>query len=141
MMRSVLTPDAVTEFLAEHYKDAHFGGLRCEAIGEGFAVTRWVYDKTRLRPGGFISGPTQFAAADVALWFLTFTVLGLAPMAVTSDMSITFLRPAVGPGDLIARAELMRAGKTRINGRVTLWIEGREDKIVSHATGSYSVPG
>jgi len=130
------TPTAINEFFAREFASAHGGGTRCIESGPGFIVSRWSYDPTALRPGGFISGPTQFALADTALWFLTFTVLGLAPMAVTSELTINFLRPAVG-ADLLARADLLRAGKTKITGTVRLWIDGAPDKLVSHVVGSY----
>ncbi len=112
----------------------------CDAIGDGYATARWHYDSNKLRPGNLISGPTQFATADLALWYVSFTVLGLQPMAVTSDMQITFLRPA-GGGDLLAKAELLRAGRTRISGRVLLWIDGKPDAPVAHATGNYAMLG
>jgi uncharacterized protein (TIGR00369 family) len=131
-----LTPAAVDAFIASVFPAAARTHA-CDSIGPGVAVARWRYDAAELRPGGLISGPTQFATADLALWYVSFTVLGLAPMAVTSDLQIAFLRPATG-GDLLARAELLRAGKTRITGRVLLWIEGREDRPVAHATGSYA---
>lgn len=130
------TPEAINEFFAREFPSAHAVGHRCIETGPGLAVVRWPYDATTLRPGGFISGPTQFASADVALWFLTFTVLGLAPMAVTSELYISFLRPAVG-GDLLARAELLRAGKSKITGTVRLWVDGAPERPVSHVTGSY----
>jgi len=132
----VPTPTAINEFFARAYPSAHASGCRCVESGPGLIVSRWTYDPTALRPGGFISGPTQFTLADTAFWFLTFTVLGLAPMAVTSELTISFLRPAVG-GDLLARAELLRAGKTRITGTVRLWVDGAPDKLVSHVVGSY----
>ncbi len=132
-----LTPLEVDEFVAAHYPATSVQGFRCDSIGEGFATTRWLHDPEQLRPGGLISGPTQFAAADLALWFLSFTLLGLAPMAVTSDLHIVFLRPARG-GDLLARAELLRAGKSRISGRVLAWVDGAPDRPVSHATGAYA---
>jgi len=135
-----LTPAEVDEFVARVYPATPGLGYRCDAIGPGFAVARWSHDPRALRPGELISGPTQFGAADLALWYLSFTVLGLAPMAVTSDLHISFLRPARG-GDLLARAELLRAGKTRITGRVLLWIDGAEDRPVAHATGNYAVLG
>lgn len=136
MAIEIPTPAAINEFFAQAFPSAHTGGLRCDDSGPGFALARWIYDPTKLRPGGFISGPTQFALADVALWFLTFTVLGLAPMALTSELTISFLRPAVG-GDLIARAELLRAGRTAIKGTVRVWVEGAPDKLVSYVVGSY----
>jgi uncharacterized protein (TIGR00369 family) len=134
------TPEAINEFFAREFRSAYDTGHRCIETGPGFVVTRWRYDPSTLRPGGFISGPTQFALADVALWFLTFTVLGLSPMAVTSELYIAFLRPAIG-GDLLARAELLRAGKTAIKGAVRLWVDGAPDKLVSHVTGSYVLIG
>ncbi|MCK6549986.1 PaaI family thioesterase [Myxococcota bacterium] len=128
--------DAVNEFFAREFPSGHASGYRCVELGEGYAVARWTYDPTTLRPGGFISGPTQFALADLALWFLSFTVVGVAPMAVTSELAIHYLRPAVG-GDLIARAELLRAGKVNIKGAVRVWIDGAPERPVAFATGTY----
>jgi uncharacterized protein (TIGR00369 family) len=130
------TPTAINEFFAREFPHAYASGHRCIESGPGHIVSRWRYNPETLRPGGFISGPTQFELADTALWFLTFTVLGLAPMAVTSEIAITFLRPAVG-ADLLARADLLRAGKTKITGTVRLWVDGAPDKLVSHVVGSY----
>ncbi len=130
------SPAAVNAFFAEQFPSAYAGGYRCEETGPGFAAARWPYDPSTLRPGGLISGPTQFALADLTLWFLSFTVVGLAPMAVTSDMHINFLRPAKG-GDLWARAELLRAGKVRITGQVKLWVDGAPEKPVAHVVGAY----
>lgn len=132
-------PDAVNAFVAEHYPAAFAGGFRCESMAPHRAVARWTYDPNQLRPGKYIPGPTQFFAADLALWYATFTALGLAAMAVTSDLHITYLRPAVG-GDLIAEATLLRVGKTRITGEVRLWIDGTPDRLVAHAVGSYARP-
>ncbi len=133
-----LTAEDVNRFVIEQYPASFADGYRCEEVGEGFAVARWHHDASTLRPGALISGPTQFALADTALWYLSFTVVGLQPMAVTSDLHIVFLRPAAG-GDLLGRAELLRAGRTRITGRVDVWVEGVEDRPVAHATGAYSV--
>jgi uncharacterized protein (TIGR00369 family) len=135
-----LTPQAVDEFIASVYPAAA-KAFRCEEMGTTHALVRWKYDDRHLRPGGLISGPTLFTCADVALWYLSFTQLGLAAMAVTSDVHIDFLRPAKG-GDLLARAELLRSGKSRITGRVSIWVDGNEEKPVAHATGNYALlPG
>jgi uncharacterized protein (TIGR00369 family) len=133
-----LTAEDVNRFVVEQYPASFADGFRCEEVGEGYAVARWHHDASTLRPGALISGPTQFALADTVLWYLSFTVVGLQPMAVTSDLHIVFLRPAEG-GDLVARATLLRAGRTRISGRVDVWVEGAEDRPVAHATGAYSV--
>lgn len=133
-----LTPAQVDDFIAEQYPAMSAGGYRTEELGDGFARVRWAYDDSTLRPGGLISGPIQFMLADMALWVLSFTVLGLRPMAVTSDVHITFLRPAHG-GDLRAHADLLRAGRTRISGQVRMWVDGAEDRQVSHVVGGYGL--
>lgn len=136
MAVEIPTPDAINEFFEREFASAYAAGHRCIETSPGRVLTRWRYDPQSLRPGGLISGPTQFAAADTAFWFLTFTVLGLAPMAVTSELTIAFLRPAAG-GDLFARADLLRAGKSKITATVQLWVDGAPDKLVSHVVGSY----
>jgi uncharacterized protein (TIGR00369 family) len=135
---AIPTVDEVNELVAETFPAAAADEFRCVDIGEGFAVARWTYDPALNRPGGLISGPTQFTICDTALWYLSFTIVGLEPMAVTADLNITFLRPAVG-GDLVARAELIRAGRARIFGQVRVWVDGAEDRPVAHATGSYAL--
>ncbi len=47
-------------------------GNSCAEIGEGFAVASREIDESMLRPGGFVSGPTQFGLADAALWYMVF---------------------------------------------------------------------
>lgn len=134
---AIPTPGEVNEFVTREYPAMTGSGFRCESMSETVCVARWTHDPRTLRPGGLISGPVQFTAADLALWCLSFTVVGLQPMAVTSDLAITFLRPAAG-GDLLAEASLLRAGRTRISGRVDIRVEG-SDQVVSHATGSYAL--
>ena len=134
-----LTPDAVNDFLAESFPSAYAESLRCVEIGEGFAVDRWTYDDTELRPGGYISGPRLFGVADTAFWMATFTINGLEAMAVTSELSIRFLRPAVG-GNVLARADIESVGRRRIVATVRVWIEGRDEVPVAVAQGAYSRP-
>ncbi len=135
----VLTADEVNAYFHSDYPSAAKSGIRCEDLGEGWAVARWEYDPSQLRPGGYISGPTQFTLADTAIWFAVFTVIGISPMAVTTDLSISFLRPATG-ADLFARADIDRVGRTRISARVLLWVDGNPDRPVSHVIGSYARP-
>ncbi len=138
-MPSSLTPEEVNAFIAEVFPSSHADGTRCVELGERMAVARWPYDETELRPGAYISGPRMFALADSALWFAAFTVLGLEPMAVTSELSIRFLRPAMN-GDLLARAVLNSVGKRRLVGTVEIWVDGAPDRLVAAAQGSYARP-
>jgi acyl-coenzyme A thioesterase PaaI-like protein len=55
---------------------------------------------------------------------------------VIADGHTPFLRPAKG-GDLLARAERLRSGRSKISGIVRLWADGAPDRPVSRVTGSY----
>ena len=131
------TVHEVNDFLVEVYPAAAVSGVRCTSMSDRTAQARWTYDDTQLRPGGYISGPTIFTLADSALWFATFTVIGIEAMAVTSEMSLRFLRPAQG-GDLIASATIQSASARRLVGTIELWIDGAPDRLVAVAQGTYS---
>ena len=93
-----------------------------------------------LRPGGFISGPTQFSLADAALWYVVFAAIGrIEPMALTSELSIRFLRPAIGDV-LWARGTLESAGRRNVVGTVHVWTDDRPEKPTAVAQGTYVLP-
>jgi len=95
-------------------------------------------DAVSLRPGGVISGPTMMSLADVAVYALVLAHIGIVPMAVTTSLTMHFLRPAK-PGDLIADALLLRLGRRIATAEVRLWTEG-PDRIAAHATVAYAIP-
>jgi len=112
----------------------------CADVGATFAVARRAVDESELRPGGFVSGPSQFGLADAALWYLVFGALGrVEPMALTSELSIRFLRPAQGTV-LWARATLESAGRRSVVGSVHVWCDDRSDKPTATAQGTYALP-
>lgn len=132
-----LTPEGVDEMLAVEFPGT---GNSCVELGPTAAVARRDIDDTTLRPGGYVSGPTQFGLADAALWYLVFGVLGrVEPMALTSELSIRFLRPAQG-SVLWARATLESAGSRSIVGSVRVWCDDRRDKPSATAQGTYVLP-
>lgn len=134
-----LTPDEVNAFVADVFPSAYADGTRCVELGEGMALARWPFDETELRPGAYISGHRVFGLADASLWYATFTAVGLEAMAVTSEMSIRYLRPAQG-GDLWARATLNSVSTRRVVGTVELWVDGASDRLVAVAQGTYARP-
>lgn len=135
----MISPGEVNDFVAGSYPALAGSGVTCEELEAGRALVRWKLEEKELRPGGYISGPTQFALADAALWFVTFSHIGLEEMAVTADLHISFLRPAAG-GDLFARGRSVSVGNRTIRGTVDLWVGRDSDRLVSHAVGSYSIP-
>lgn len=133
----LLTPDEVNRVLDQAFPGT---GNTCAGLGPTHGLARRDVDATMLRPGAYVSGPTQFGLADAALWYLVFGAIGrIEPMALTSELSIRFLRPAQG-SVLWARASLESAGSRSIVGSVKVWCDEREDKPSAVAQGTYVLP-
>jgi len=91
-----------------------------------------------MRPGGFISGPTQMMLADHMAYAVIFTRLGLTPMAMTSNLNIDFLRPLTG--DIITvEGKMIKIGRSLAVISVEIWGD-RPEKISSRATVTYVLP-
>lgn len=104
----------------------------------GRAVMRLEADETHLRPGGYISGPTQMSLADSVAYMVIMTQTGLEPMAVTSNLNINFLRPCIGAA-VIAEGRMMKIGQALAVIEVDIRAEGA-DKPASHAIVTYALP-
>ena len=136
-VKSSLTAEAINSAIAEVYPGTR---NRCVEVGDHFAVATIDVIEGDVRPGGFVSGPTQFALADCALWFLAFVALDrIEPMALTSELSIRFLRPAQGTR-LVCRAQLEAQSRRSVVGTCHTWVDGSPDRITSTAQGTYAVP-
>lgn len=115
-------------------------GLKVEEVGDGTARLRLPGSEDLLRPGGTISGPSMMTLADYAMYIAVLGAIGRVELAVTTNLSINFLRkPEVG--DLLADCRLLKCGKRLAYGEVLLTSEalGPED-IVAHCTATYSIP-
>lgn len=109
--------------------------FRVSHLERGRAVIDLEFSGDHLRPGGSISGPTMFTLADTALYGAVLSEIGLVPLAVTTDVSIHFLKkPRAG---LSGDARLLRCGKRLAVGTVEITSDG---EIVAHATGTYALP-
>ena len=135
-LESVVTAEAVNEFLREQFSGS--APNRCESVGPGWAVATMSATGAMLRPGGIISGPTVFTMCDAALYYACFTVAGIEPMLLTSELSIRFLRPAIG-AVLHARAELHSVGGRSLVGTIVAWTDDH-DRPVAVAQGTYVRP-
>ena len=102
------------------------------------ARMRLHYRADHLRPGGTISGPTLFALADVSLYVAILAQLGRVKLAVTTNLTINFLKKPA-PRDLLAEVRLIKLGKRLAVGEVDIRSEG-EEELVAHVTSTYSIP-
>ena len=96
------------------------------------------YGGGNLRPGGVLSGPALMAVADAAAYALVLAHIGDQLMAVTSNLSMNFLRGAV-PGDIHAEAELLRLGRRLAVCDVRVWTE-TPDRLAAQAVVTYAIP-
>ena len=133
----VLDPATVNAIVRAAYPGT---SIVCTSLSPTSASAVVTPDRDALRPGGFISGPTQFAVADAALWYLVFGALGRVElMALTSELSIRFLRPAVGT-TLHARADLAAISRRSVVGSITVWAGENTERPSAVAQGTYALP-
>src|SRR3990167_3738210 len=135
----------MTKFTADEanaFLDAAFKGRgrqnQVVLMETGRAILRLEADETHLRPGGYISGPTQMALADSAAYMAIMPLTGLEPMTVTSNLNINFLRPCIGKV-VVAEGKIMKMGQALAVIDVDIRLEGA-DKPSSHAIVTYALP-
>lgn len=137
MSLQVPTVDEVNAMVAASFPGS---GNRCAEIGPRYAVARRPAGPEDIRPGGFVSGPSQFAIADAALWYGVFAAIGrIEPMALTSELSIRYLRPCIGE-ELWARAVVDSVGRRNVVGTVHVWSDAGPTKPTAVAQGTYALP-
>jgi uncharacterized protein (TIGR00369 family) len=128
--------DEIHAFLREAFP--HGAPPEVESADGRTARCRIRYAESQLRPGGTLSGPTMMSLADTAMYALVLSAVGFAPLAVTTNLSINFLRKPA-PGDLIAEARLLKLGKALAVGDISIFSDGADD-ICAHAVVTYSIP-
>ena len=140
MTAAVMSIPEIEELLGREFPQSMRpgGGLKIEHVEYALARVRKAFNPNSLRPGGTISGPTQMALADFALYVAIFSAIGPQTLAVTTNLNINFLRKPEQT-DLVADARLMKVGKRLVIGEVTIRSDGADDPV-AHVTATYSVP-
>ncbi len=126
------------QLLREQFGAGNELSVTTEKLEFGFARLRLPFSPAYLRPGGTVSGPTIMALADTALYAAVLSVIGMQPLAVTSDLGFHFLRKA-GQADLLADARVLKSGKRLVVGEVHIYA-GEDTRPVARAAGSYVIP-
>lgn len=130
------TRDEIAQFLATAFPERSFV---VEAVGNAAATLSYSVGADDLRPGGTVSGPVLMAVADVALYVAVLGEIGIVPLAVTTSLTINFLRKPLPDRRVVGVCKLLKIGKALAVGEVTLYSEGN-DVPVAHAVGTYSIP-
>ena len=128
--------DEITRFLRADFPQAKFA---VEAVGDRSSTVRHAVGFDELRPGGSVSGPVLTALGDFALYVAILGEIGLVPLAVTTNLSIHFLRKPAADRDILGECRLLKVGKSLVVGEVTLFSDG-DPEPVAHVVGTYSIP-
>ena len=106
-------------------------GLELESIGAGTARMRMPYRREITNGTGAVHGGAIVALCDSAFYLALASIYGHEQETTTAALSCNFLAPAGPPHDLIAEAQVLKAGRRIVYGEVR--ITGG-DRLVAHAT-------
>jgi uncharacterized protein (TIGR00369 family) len=136
----LLSVDELVRLLSAEFPPmlAPDSGLSIEEVRHGGCRLRQAFRKTSLRPGDTISGATIMALGDYAMYVALLASIGWVPLAVTTNLTVNFLRKPPR-GDLLADCKLLKLGKRLAVGEVTIHPDGTDD-AVAHVTSTYSIP-
>lgn len=113
--------------------------MQVESVLPGAVTIRVPYRDAFIRPGGTVSGPVLMAVADFAMYGVVLSLIGRVDLAVTTNLSINFLRrPPLG--DVVAKARILKLGRRLAVGEVYLHGGDEEEDLVAHVTSTYSIP-
>jgi len=135
-MSAMSRKQQIAEFLAREFPQ---NKCTVEEVGNLSATVRLEVGQAELRPGGTVSGPVMMTVADVSLYVAIFGEIGIVPLAVTTNLSINFLRKPAGDAAIIGVCKLLKLGRTLAVGEVNIYSEG-SDQLVAHAVGTYAIP-
>lgn len=126
----------IIDFLNESFPQAN---CQVDSVGDQQVVVSHHIGEDELRPGGTVSGPVLMKVADVALYVAILGEIGIVPLAVTTNLNVSFLRKPSAEARIIAKCQLIKVGRSLAVGEVYLYSEGN-DKPVAHAVGTYALP-
>ena len=132
----MVTKEEVAAFIADAFPQTR---LVIEAVGGRGATVSLEVGQDDLRPGGTVSGPVLMGVADAALYAAVLGEIGIVPLAVTTNLTINFLRKPEAGRRVIAVCKLMKLGKAQAVGEVSLYSEGQSEPV-AHVVGTYSIP-
>jgi uncharacterized protein (TIGR00369 family) len=138
MTHAAITAEDFQELASQGVPFIGLLGCRVERFLPGDVSMRLPWAEHLVRPGGTIAGPAMMALADIVLYGVVLSRIGRVELAVTTDLTIHFLRRP-RPGDLVGHGKLLRLGRALAVAEVTIVSEHDPDPV-AHAVGTYSIP-
>ncbi|MGH7729176.1 MAG: PaaI family thioesterase [Vulcanimicrobiaceae bacterium] len=108
--------------------------LHLEDMGHGRATMRMPFRSEVMNGAGAIHGGAIVSLCDTAFWAALASVYGREQPTATASLTCSFLRPALPPHDLVAKATVLKPGKRIVYGEVHVY---SGETLVAHATLSF----
>ena len=93
-----VTTEELQAFFSREFPQAT---VTIEDSGPGFCRVSQEISQEHLRPGNTVSGPVMMWIADCATYGAVLTEVGLVPLAVTTNITMNFLRKPPADGRLV----------------------------------------
>ncbi len=130
------TKEEIAAFMKAEFPQAR---VVVEAIENHGAMVSLRTGRDDLRPGGTVSGPTLMTVADTALYVAILGQIGIVPLAVTTSLTINFLRKPEATSRIVGDCKLLKVGRALAVGEVYLYSDDSSEPV-AHAVGTYSIP-
>lgn len=137
-LEPVLSAGQLAEFFVEAFPGADRSFHDFVELRAGFMRLRHSAEAAQMRPGGIVSGPTQMAFADRAAYAVILAHIGIVPMAVTSNLNMSFLR-GIEARDFHADAQIIKLGRRLATVDVRIWQDDPAN-ICAQSTVTYALP-
>lgn len=126
--------DFKAELFAPWVQDLDF---TVESVDADGAVLRMPFSDRLTRVGGTLCGQALMALADTSVVFALSGAFGEFRPMTTVTQSTSFMR-AISNAAVVAKARLLRVGKTMAFAEITLYAEG-DDRPAVHVTSTYAI--
>jgi uncharacterized protein (TIGR00369 family) len=103
-------------------------------FGDGKAQLRMPFGEHVLNGGGAIHGGAIMSLCDTAFWVALASLYGSSQPTATASLTCSFLRPALPPHDLIAKATVLKPGKRIVYGEIHVYSDAH---LIAHSTTSF----
>jgi uncharacterized protein (TIGR00369 family) len=132
-----MTEDELAALLRRTLPTRDLHDFTVEAVEEGEIRLHFPFRPEHLGPGGIVSGPLLLSHVDTAIYAAVQHDLPAGQIALTSTVSVSFLRPAQ-PVDVITLSRVLRRGKRLVHAEAWLFNHAAMNPII-HATASCAI--
>ena len=108
--------------------------LHLESVEKGKAVMRMPFRHEITNGTGAVHGGAIVSLCDTVFYIALASLYGREQETTTASLQCSFLAPALPPHDLLAEANVLKAGRRIVYGEVYV---RSGDKIVAHATMNF----